>query len=188
MIKKIDQLSLDFDGIFSWIEDNPSEEKNDVYDPNMPFDAEFRTDWEKTTKQYYTYDMTTFNVWRPEIKQWIDDDFFVRHGLDPNKAWCRIACTGPAKFLPPHIDICPGAPASGFTASRQEILDYNEGAVRYWIPLKNAERGQIFYGEGWAINSWSRGDVYAWDTHEEHGFVNAGLTDRWVLLLSAYKI
>lgn len=188
MIRTIDHIQLDYDALFEWLRATQPRQVSDVHDPRMGFAAPFRTEREQRTVPHYPEAITTFDVWRPEVHRWVPREFWARHGLDSERSWCRVVRHAPAQFLPAHVDICPGAPALGFEATRDEIMRHNEQAVRLSVPLEDSDMAHIFYGDGWALNQWRRGDVLSWDTHEPHGFVNAGITDRWTMLLSAYYL
>jgi len=189
MIRKIDDIKINFTQLLEYCKNTKPEVYNDVYEEVIGYDAGIRTSWEKKVQGFYSKAVTDFMTWRPDILTIIDNGFLNKHNINKEKCWGRIIMTPPGHFSPPHIDVCPSAPrnlADKDTVSRTDILEENKKTIRLWIPLQDAAVGHIFYGKEWAINNWRKGEVYVWDRDEIHGLVNAGITDRYVLTVTGY--
>lgn len=99
------------------------------------------------------------------------DSFLIENGFDPEVKSVFILVQPPASFVAPHYD----------QFSMSKIV--GKPVVRLWIALEDAKFGQVMFVEDQALTDFKAGDVYTFDNSALHSTANAGLHNRYTMLL-----
>jgi hypothetical protein len=114
------------------------------------------------------------------IKQIIPLDFFKSNNFNlPQK--CIVTKQKPGVFTTPHYD--------KFTTLGQaflETVDFDD-IVRLWIPLEDSKFGHALFVESEVLHKFQAGEIYTFDNYDFHSGCNAGLEDRWTLIVYTTK-
>jgi len=150
-----------------------------------------RPDYELNHYQHYHIKNAYFRELRIASMNFFPDDWFSQIGASKKDYQAKIYWTTPGNTEPPHKDFFPGflghckKDGSNYT---QEDIDYlGKQIIRCWIPLMDSELGHLLFSEEYALASWKTGDVYELPSGETHGFVNAGRTDRYVMVFTGWR-
>ena len=126
-------------------------------------------------------------------KEYFPIRWFKELNYDPDKKYvAKVVWTKPGNFEPPHVDFYPSfltqTKPDGTLYTEEETREIGKGIMRAWIPLENSKLGHIFYKEGFALNAWKQGDVFRIPNGIPHGFVNAGLDDRFLIVFTGHLL
>jgi len=96
----------------------------------------------------------------------------------------RPPCENSAHF---HWWIIKMMPGDFMPMHRDPHTSYEKNSRRFWMSLKDWERGHIFAYEDQIITNYKAGDVYMYENAQAlHGAANIGLTPRIVLQFSTH--
>ena len=102
----------------------------------------------------------------------------------------KIIWSDPGNTEPPHIDYFPSflgdTKSDGNLWSTEDLALNSKKIVRVWIPLTDSKVGHILFGNGYALTSWSAGDVFHIVSGNIHGFTNAGRERRYALVVTSW--
>jgi hypothetical protein len=151
-----------------------------------------RGESENVLQKYYNWHNNEIASIPLETVSWWGEPWFNDTGLDINKKWtAKIYWTKPGTFEPPHIDFYPSFlggqhKPDGSLWTKEDIVEIGEKIQRLWVPLQSSKLGHLFYTEDYALSCWNKGDVYRIPAGMRHGFVNGGVEDRFLLVITGY--
>ena len=152
-----------------WIEEVLS--KDGMFRPRdgkKPDSIELEEEYNKAKQAGYTEEGTYFQMFD---KTNVSFDVKPPCGNSPYFHWW-ITKMMPGDFMPMH---------------RDPHTAYEQNSRRFWMPLKDWERGHIFVYEDTVVTNYKAGDVYMYESAQAlHGAANIGLTPRIVLQFSTH--
>ena len=103
------------------------------------------------------------------------DSFLIENGFDPTVKRVFVLVQPPAAFVAPHYDQFRMANIVGRPVSR------------LWVALEDSKFGQALFVENSVLTNFKAGDVYTFDNAALHSTANAGLHNRYTMLVYTTK-
>lgn len=196
MIKKIGQLTINFDKIISYFEssDIVTNTESTYVDPSYVTKQKAKfvelgyTDQQINNWEGYLRESTNMTYWLGNdiIKKYItaslDADLLDEQHLERNVIGWNIQKQMPGNFTIPHYDVYHSI------NNYQSAGDYKINQVgRFWIPLEDAKFGHVLFVDKVVLSDFKAGEIYDWETEDLHAAVNTGFDPRYTLLLYLKK-
>ena len=158
--------------------------ENHLYE-NRPTNEKFQT-------QFYGFHNSKHNSLVVTDQDFFPDEWFEKIGAKKEGYVAKLFYTKPGTIEPPHKDFFPSFlnninPYDGSPINEDSIALVVKKIIRCCIPLLDSALGHILFSEDYCLSSWEQGDVYELPSGNTHGFVNAGSTDRYLLVFTAWR-
>ena len=152
---------------------------------------ESRPDYELNHYKNYNLGNSVYKELVVRDKEFFPDEWFSAVGALKTNYQAKIYCTTPGNTEPPHKDFFPSflgtTKDDGSLYSQEDIDRLGKQIIRCWIPLMDHQLGHILFSEDFALYGWRKGEVYEIPSGVTHGFVNAGRSDRYVLVFTGWR-
>lgn len=177
MIYKMGQVNIDFSAVNDVISILPPRSIIDYPNDISTLNTGRHSTTELQNYSEYTLDkLKNFKYQSPELDKLFPDSFLIEHGLDITSKRVFVLVQPPGAFVAPHYDQFSMSKLSG------------EHIVRMWVALEDAKFGQALFVESTCLTEFKAGDVFVFDKNDLHSSANAGLENRYTMLVYANKL
>jgi len=160
-----------------------------------PLDAHIykhRPEEEKYQSQFYGLHNSHQNSLVVTNQDFFSDEWFDLVRAKKHGYVAKIFYTKPGTIEPPHKDFFPSFlnntnPYDGSPITEDNIEILGKKIIRCWIPLEDSKLGHLLFSDNYCLSKWRKGDVYELPSGNKHGFVNAGSSDRYLLVFTAWR-
>lgn len=107
----------------------------------------------------------------PRLTNLFPDEFLTNKGFDTTVKRVFVLVQPPGSFVAPHYD----------QFSMSKIV--NKPISRLWVALEDSKFGQVMFVEQQTLSEFSSGDVFTFDNAALHSTANAGLHNRYTMIV-----
>ena len=183
---------LPYNRIADYYKSIPKSRWLDQCSPLEAHSYEHRPDEEKRQAKYYNQSNAHMKYLIVSDKDFFPDNWFKIMGAKKQDYVAKIFHTTPGNFEPAHKDFFPSFlnntnPEDGSPITEDNIKTVGKKIIRCWIPLTDSNVGHLLFSDDYCLSKWQRGDVFELPSGTTHGFVNAGRSDRYLLVFTAWR-